>query len=316
MSTTEFLTDPMGYDVNKMIFSEVSETNIPPPPGGKGAGITVRRINISTEDDDGSVGPLILVTEECFSFGFSDNTGLDGSKNGYVVPICLYNKEGATAGQHAFVETINNIVEKCKDHLTDEDTEIPGYEGDNRLERAQLKKLGNCLYWKKEKGKVVEGVGPTLYAKVMVSKRKRKGDDEGKTSEKIVTLFYNYDDEPIDPNTLRETFCLGTFAVKVDSIFLGANITLQLKLREARMRPLETSMKRLLRPAPKGGLIAETENKSKKSGTSHPKPLEMGEEEGGDKIVDSDEDLKSETEEEQKPKKTVKKVVRRKKTSE
>ena len=65
------------------------------------------------------------------------------------------------------------------------------------LEGSDLKRL-NPLYWKKDKGKVVEGVGPTLYAKLIYSKK----------SDKILTLFSDsHDNSDIDPMSLFGKYC-------------------------------------------------------------------------------------------------------------
>ena len=59
-----------------------------------------------------------------------------------------------------------NIVDHIKKYLLDKRDDIDHYE----LEDADLKRF-NPLYWKKERGKVVEGLGPTLYAKLIYSKK-------------------------------------------------------------------------------------------------------------------------------------------------
>ena len=152
------LSSPESYDTTKMVFSK-------PVKGSAKTGegepqIKFSRIMISTKNNDGTIGELIFPTTELFSFGVSTNTSQDtGKVNGYSFPLCLWNKDNPTAVEKAFSTKLEEVVEQCKNHLllesTKEDTEK--YE----LERAELKKLNSFIYWKREKGKIVEGSGPT-----------------------------------------------------------------------------------------------------------------------------------------------------------
>ena len=227
MSENTQLTSAIGYDTKRMIFSTPLSGSIPNTP------INYKRILISTKNEDGTVGDLILPTEQLFSFGVSENVNPDTKKvNGYVMPLCLYNRDGPSKNEKAWVETFNNIVERCKDHIIENREEIEMYD----LTRPELKKL-NILYYKREKGKIVEGTGPTLYAKLIVSKKQNK----------IITMFFDYDGEPIDPLNLLGKYCFTKSAVKIESIFIGNKISLQVKLYECEVKLMETGMKRLLR---------------------------------------------------------------------
>ena len=117
------LNSAESFDVNKIIFSKPQDGSI---PDSKPA-ITYKRINISTLNDDGSVGELIVPTERLYSYGVSENTNMDtGKVNGYVLPLVLHDKNGVTNEQKAFVETFNNIVEKCKEYLLENKEESKG----------------------------------------------------------------------------------------------------------------------------------------------------------------------------------------------
>ena len=110
--------------------------------------------------------------------------------------------------------------------------EIERYE----LEESDLKRF-NPLYWKKEKGKIVEGMGPTLYAKLIYSKK----------SDKILTLFSDsHDNSDVDPMSLFGKYCFTEGAIKIESIFIGNKISLQVKLYEGVVRRLDQGMKKLL----------------------------------------------------------------------
>lgn len=220
------LTQVSEYDVQKMIFSEPQSNSIP------NTTISYKRINISTLNSDGSIGDLILPTERSFCFGVSENKNIETQKvNGHVLPLCLWNKEGASAQEKAWTDTFDRIVEQCKSHLIENREEIEQYD----LSMADLKKL-NPLYWKRDKGKVIEGTGPTLYAKLIESKK----------NDKILSMFFNKNNEPIDPLSLLGKRCFAKAAIKIESIFIGNKITLQVKVYEAEIELLETGMKSLL----------------------------------------------------------------------
>ena len=110
---------------------------------------------------------------------------------------------------------------------------------------ADLKKL-NPLYWKKDKGKIVEGTGPTLYAKLISSKKHNK----------ILSMFFNMDGDSIDPLSLLGKYCYSKAAVKIESIFIGNKISLQVKLYEAEIELMDSGMKPLMsRPKVTGMML-------------------------------------------------------------
>ena len=225
------LTNAANYDVKRMVFGDPASGTVAGTP------IVYRRINISTLNEDGTVGDLILPTGRLFSFGVSENKSQDtGKVNGHVLPLCLWNREGPSSEEKAWTDTFNRIVENCKRHLLDNREEIEQYE----LSAEDLKKL-NPLYWKKEKGKIVEGTGPTLYAKLISSKKHNK----------ILSMFFNTDGDTIDPLSLLGKYCFAKAAVKIESIFIGNKISLQVKLYEVEVELMESGMKPLM-SRPKG----------------------------------------------------------------
>lgn len=237
MSDNTQLTTASGYDIKRMIFSEPIKGTIPD------SAITYWRILISTKNEDGTCGDLIIPTSKLFSFGVSENLDFISKElNGYNLGLCLYNRENPSQEEKDWVTTLNNIVEHCKDHMMEKKEEIEQWD----LERSQLKKL-NPLYYKKEKGKIVEGVGPTLYAKLLYSKKNNK----------ISTMFYDFDGEPVDPLELTKKYCYARAAIRIESIFIGSRFSLQIKVYEAEVKVAQTGQKRLLsRPKPKGGILS------------------------------------------------------------
>jgi len=231
---TTVLTTATGYDTKNIQFSKPEVGSI---KNGDGPDIKYKRIKLSTKNSDGSVGDLIVPTSEVFSYGVQENISPESGKvNGYIMALCLWSKNGPTDEETQFTNTFNNIVERCKNHLINNKDDLELYELDN----SELKKF-NPLYWKKEKGKIVEGKGPTLYAKLISSTKKNT----------ILTLFSDDEtNEDIPALELLKKYCYVTGAVKFESIYIGNKISLQVKLHEGVVRRLTTGVKRLLTNAP------------------------------------------------------------------
>jgi len=237
------LTPAFGYDPKaRMIFSDPVHGDIPDSKPK----IEFRRINISTRNEDGTVGELVIPTDRLYSFGVSENTSQEtGKVTGYTFPLCLWNRDGASKSEKQWTDTFEKIVENCIDYLVDNREEIDRFE----LERGDLTKSKgglNPLYWKKEKWKdensgktilrVVPGRGPTLYAKLIFSKK----------NDKFLTQFFDTSDNPIEARSLMGKHCYASGAIKFESIFIGARISLQIKLYEAVVEPVKMGMPRLL----------------------------------------------------------------------
>ena len=245
---TKLLTlNKSTYDTSRVRFSKPILGSL---QNQGGPTISFKRIMIGTVNEDGSKGELILETEEVFSFGVSENKDLStGNLNGYVMPLCLHNRNGPTEAEENWVTVFNNIVEKCKEHLIKNRDEIEQYE----LETNDLKKL-NPLYYKRDKGKIVEGTGPTLYCKLIVSKKQKN------SILSIFGLVTDGDDDitDINPLELLGKYCYVKAAVKIESIFIGNKISLQVKLYEAQVRLLNHGPRRILRrPIPQRKLIVD-----------------------------------------------------------
>jgi len=230
---TTVLTNAEGYNTKRMEFSKPEVGTI---QNGDAPAIKYRRIKILTRNPDNSVGDLIVPTSEVFSYGIQENISPETNKvNGYIMALCLWKKDGPTKEENTFTDTFNNIIECCKDYLLKNKDVLELYE----LDSSELKKF-NPLYWKKEKGKIVDGKGPTLYAKLITSKKN------------ILTYFTNSETgEDIVPLDLLKKYCFVEGAIKFESIYIGNKISLQIKLHEGIVRLLNTGISRLLtRPKP------------------------------------------------------------------
>ena len=147
------LTQPNGYNTSQMVFSKPKTNSIPTK---KGPAITYQRINITTKGKKS----LIFPTPNVFSFGVSENTDpSSGRITGYVLPLVLLDRDNPTEDEKKFVTTLEKVIEKCKQHVLSVKNEL----GQHDLVVTDLRKIGNALYYKTEKGKRVEGKSPVLY---------------------------------------------------------------------------------------------------------------------------------------------------------
>ena len=261
MSTSENtqLTNIKGYKPSeRMRFSEPIFGSVP----NSNPKIEFKRISISTLNNDGTEGELILPTERLFSFGVSKNLSQDNNQkiNGYVFPLCMWSKDGPTTKEKEWTDTFDKIVENCIDHVVENRDSIDMYE----LERSELTKTKgglNPLYWKMEKQlnekgkpvlKKVEGQGPTLYAKLIYSKK----------NDKFITQFFDLNDQPLNAMDLEGQYCHATSAIKIESIFISGTgkISLQVKLYESVVEPSSSGMKRLLKQTPNSKVLEAKQN--------------------------------------------------------
>lgn len=290
------LTSVANYDVKRMIFSEPQSGSVPNTP------IVYKRISISTLNKDGTTGDLILPTEQLFSFGVSENINPETKKvNGHVLSLCLWNKQGATPAEKAWTDSFDAIVEHCKKHLVDNREELEQYD----LSMNDLKKF-NPLYWKRDKGRIVEGTGPTLYAKLISSKKHNK----------ILSMFFNSEGEAIDPLNLLGKYCYVKGAIKIESIFIGNKLSLQVKLYEAEVTLIDGGMKPLMsRPKNTGRMLTGGAGSSaveqKLADNSDVEEDNQQEEKAGSLQNSEDEDEKPKSPPKPAARKVIKKVVKK-----
>lgn len=280
------LNSAFGYDVNNMRFKKPIKGSIP------NSTVEFLRLPIGTKNPDGTYGDLVIPTvANLYSFGLSPSENMTTGKiDGYTLSICLHNRDGATEEEKQWVDTFNKIVDHIRKYLIDHREEIEKYE----LEAAELKKL-NPLYYKKEKGKIVEGTGPVLYPKVLQNKK----------SNTITSVFCDENGNDIDPMTLLNKRCRVTAAIKIESVFVGSKISLQVKVLESQIKLLDSAPKRLLcKPEANQKVVFESSSSSSSSESNKPSFSDVK-----DKSEDDDDDSgsikgdddDSESKEEEKP---------------
>jgi len=247
----------LEYDIkNRLVFTKAAMETVPQAPGATGKPITGYRISLKSRNPDGTVGDLIFQTDECFSFGVSESHDTKTNElNGYSLPVCMWNQEGPTECQAYLTKLCEDILEETKDHLIKQDVKesIEQY----KLERSDLKKM-KIFYWKEVKGVRVPGQGPVLYAKLIVSKKK---------GFKILSRFYLLDqvDDKKNPIELNPYALIGKFGktkacFKIESVYVGAQISLQVKLWEADYKPTDNALPRMGKVSSTAVVVSTTDD--------------------------------------------------------
>lgn len=317
------LTQVENYDTTKLTFSKVQEFPIP----NNDAGLVYRRVSIGTENPDGTKGDLVIKTPRCFSFGLSenvnDNTGL---VDGYSVPLCLKSRDGWAIGEKEFYDGFLAIIEAIKQHCLKD--EVKEDLGKFDMVYTDLRKLDPIYRKKDKKGRLVEDAGPVLYPKALMNKK--TGNmmttfyEEGKFDETGEPREIEYRD--MISNKVTKNYCYVTAALKIESIYVGQNLSLQVKIIEAdveRMNNQKTSLLRTSRPvvnAPQNILIEQKDSVDSDSESDSDSENDgKGETNGnGKKLEVSDSESEPEPEPETKtktPTKVVKKKVVKKKAA-
>ncbi len=226
------------FDVNNLVFDEPLFGQIPNQP------IKYHTINIGYRNPDKTVGELVFELKDYSSFGITENRDAKTEElQGYSVGISFgeYNQKPSEYDLKA-VEVLDSIVESSKDHLLK-----PEVYKACKLKELYRTDLRNIAPHAQKKDKTTEEIIEdslfSIYPKLMWSKEKEYIDE--KTGEKkIVPSKFKtelWDDDEaqlgnrvdLDPLDCIGKRCRIRAFVKVDRIFVGSKIKLQLKLYAA-----------------------------------------------------------------------------------
>lgn len=234
------IIDEYDYNTENMMFADPQKNTIPEsmPP------ISYTKVNIFTKNRNGTYGDLIIQAPTCYSFGVSESADQKTKiVNNYSLPLALWSKEGPLAEEKKFTDMIERITDKVREYLLKNKKQIG--KADLTQHSDSITKL--CpLYWKKnEEGERIEGSGPTLYPKLLQSKK-------DPNNIVIYTKFNDLKtDAEMDPKALVQKHFRVIPAIKLESIYIGSKISLQLKVIECLVELVEAGPKRLLkRPTP------------------------------------------------------------------
>jgi len=240
------LTDYRQFDADRICFSD-------PIPIYPQQGEPYHKVDIGVIDPEDRRQDLILNTPpRLLSFGVQERR-----EGGYQMPIILTNRKGATEDQKHFVELLESIVSRCRDYIKDH---FPGVD----FEKLRL------LSWKN--GQDQQKDIPMVYLKLITNRR----------SNRILTLFINEDhNQEMDPLEILNQRCLITAAFKFESLYIGQNVSLHVKLYEALIHPIEKRQRITPYPStsllrPKKPIVKETKKTEEET---YPNPYAVLQEE-------------------------------------
>ena len=261
----------LDWDINNLVFADPVQGTVE----GSSPPIKYFRVNILTKnqlyDEHGNVkrgangvplvgntyGDLIFTFDKMFSFGVGESKSQETKAvTGHSMSFAMWDRDEATERQIKTTEKIEQIIQKCKEHLLSVRKELK----QPKLELSDLKGMDKLLWWKtdEETQERVPGQGPTFSPKLI--EQKEQVDKDGKLTKpyKMCTIFYHENEvdnkgEPLELNPLdfsttpnTKKYCYVTPAIKFESIFFGAKISLQCKITEAEIQPVQMGTQRLL----------------------------------------------------------------------
>lgn len=180
-----------------------------------------KKIKISYKNVDGTIGDLIFsAPENLFSYGIQELKDTNsGELLGYIMPIILHKKNNPKPDELLFISKLKEIIENSKQ-------EVLKYVSSE----SDFKRFSPISHLSDDKI-------PILYAKLIFNKKNNR----------IGTYFIDEStNNEIDPLTLVNKKCFITCALKIESIFIGNKLTIQIKIYEGIIRPMKPSRKLLL----------------------------------------------------------------------
>jgi hypothetical protein len=239
------ISDPLTYDVNNMIFEKPKEQS---SKAQNGSTVTFHRVNIKTRNPDGkSVGDLILKFDRSVCLQLSDKFGIEQLS---ALLLLWDSQAGPTPRQRKTEEVLNGIIEKCREWFSDlENRKLVKKPG---IKPAELFKSGLARRKEDENGNINPDDAPMMAIRLIQTKDRT--DKNGNfVPAKVLTSFYSEDKRDANGNQLELSYkdligkrFYATFAVKVEDIFIGKDISIQCKLVEAVVKLLDDGPKRLL----------------------------------------------------------------------
>ena len=241
---------PDNYDLSNLIFDDPVEGTIP------NSKLLFYKINIGTKNPNGSEGDLVFVLERSSTFGIKESRDPSQNLIGYSMGIILYDRDnGQDEYQRKVTETFNELVEKCKDFILRDDILKKMKKSSSTMKRDKLDNISPLYFTKDKETNEPQPDKPILNVKLLY--RKERSNDDGSMSEaKVTTRLYIEDEvdengEPLEYESLSDVLDKKGFvrpAIKFESIFLGKDIKIQVKVLEAELKIEEKSTKRRLLP--------------------------------------------------------------------
>jgi hypothetical protein len=256
------------WNIDNLIFCD-------PKPEMTPDSITNYRINIMTTnqqldehgqevfDQEGkpvnlpSMGEAMTLLGRYFSFGVSEGKN-KGEVISHSLPMAMWSRDGVLSEELAVTDKIQQIIEKCKDFVYEVRKQIKK----PKMEKTDLKGMDKLLFWKTdEEGERIQGEGPTVSPK-LVEWKEKKDPKTGKIRPySMSTIFYlenevNEHGDPVevspfdyisDKDAKQFKLMYVTPVVKWDSIYIASDkVTIQLKVTETYIDPLQATAKKFL----------------------------------------------------------------------
>jgi hypothetical protein len=222
--------------------------------------LVFKRIFIKYRYPDGKTDKLSISMPELFSWGiqanhpkqtgsttFSASSDSDKPVQSYTISMVMHEQTSEpTEDQLKTIKMFEIILDVVQQHLRLMTTKkaLKKFDMDPDTDRMKI------FYYKKDEGVIVQGVPPTLYAKLLTMYEENRNPETPPT---IYTQFYASDGEtPIDPKTLIGCRCKIAAALIIDHIYVGDKPSIQIKVHDVDVIEQFNTHKRLLireRPA-------------------------------------------------------------------
>lgn len=242
MTMSNKFVNPTNFDINKISFSNPETVQIP------NSKVCFKRIRFSYEYPDNDLGDLIISSPpslKCWGMK-EDRDRITDKLTGYTLVINLSSKSSISDEEQSFIDCLESICNQSKNHLVENRSSIERYD----LEKGDLKKL-SPIYYPMEKGEKIPGKVPKLYAKCMFSKKDNLILTNFIDLNKMATIDPCLTIDREDSSCLleRKGFSYDVqFAIKVESIYIGNCISLQLKLTEVGFKIPQIDLRSALYP--------------------------------------------------------------------
>ena len=224
------------------------------------------RIFINYKNPDGSVGDLVLGLPTMYSMGIRNGRTEEDDANTppkYSLPLCLYDRDGATKEQLEVEKTFEKIGEAISDHIMKIKKEIkkPKIGTHNLVKTCPLS-------WKlDDEGEKDTEAGPKIWPQLYIDYKTKK----------LKTLLYDDNGNDVDYDACTGRGAMVTSCIKVQSIWVKSdgNSSTKLTVYEAKMSFFQNSCVSFLgRPEP----IEENEEEENEEEENEDKEDEQEEE--------------------------------------
>ena len=229
MNSRFAIADPISYDISNISFQKPEEKKLANDPK-----VTYHRIALKSKEGD-KEKDLLVVLDKCYCYGI-------GTKYGYAMGISLEDRDGPTELQTATIKMLEAIADKAKDFLVANKGEL----NKPKLTKDKLDEIGVVKYRLLKTGEIDTSKPPTMTIKLPVISKDKDGNplDEAKV---VSDFMYESDESPANPMDFIEKPFYVRPVIRVEGIFVGQQIKLQVKLHECMVTPVDNGPRSILK---------------------------------------------------------------------